>query len=294
MQLLMFRIASALVIAFIYMLFDVFNKRNVPGSFVYFTLGYGFVLTLFYFDINTVVVSSAIALVVLGIGYLVYKAGQLGAADVVELAALSLILPMQSTPLILSGVTQLGLPFILSVMVAAGIVAMIIVPVYYLPKARRLFHKPLTALIDKRGAFKAIVIIVPYLALALFLAEMTNISAVSIAVILLMMVGSSLLMLFEKPITDSMVEFVTVDNCDEGDIIAFNLMSKSEISSIRKRVKIFDRLLTKDLITDMKEKNVKDKMPVYKNALPFAVPIFLGVVLSILFGDIIFFILPIL
>ena len=91
-----------------------------------------------------------------------------------------------------------------------------------------------------------------------------------------------------------MVELVTIDKCDEGDIIAFNLMKKSEIDSIRKRVKIFDRLVTKELMAEMEAKRVKDKLPVYRNALPFAVPIFIGVALSILFGNIIFFILPIL
>jgi len=290
----MFRIASALVISFIYMLFDVFNKRNVPGSFVYFTLGYGFVLTLFYFDMGAILFSSAVALVVLGIGYVVYKVGQIGAADIIELAAISLILPIQQAPFLLGRVIQFGLPFVLSVMVAAGMIAMIVVPIYYLPKAKKLFKKSLVSLIDKKGAFKAIVIIIPYLALALFLAAVSSINAVGLAVLLLMMVGSSLLMLFEKPITDSMVEFVTIEKCDEGDIIAFNLMGKTEIATIRKKVKMFDRLLTKDLINEMKAKRIRNKIPVYKNALPFAVPIFVGVVFSILFGDIIFFILPIL
>ena len=290
----MFRIASALVIALIYLLFDVFNKRNVPGAFAYFTLGYGFVLTVLYFNMSQILVSSAIALVILGIGYAIYKAGQIGAADIIELAAISLMLPMQQAPVLFSSAAQFSLPFILSVMVAAGMAAIIIVPAYYLPKAKRLFRKPLAAFVDKKGAFKAIVIIVPYLALALFLDLEASINAVGLLMLLSMMFGSSLLMLFEKPITDSMVELVTIDKCDEGDIIAFNLMKKSEIDSIRKRVKIFDRLVTKELMAEMEAKRVKDKLPVYRNALPFAVPIFIGVALSILFGNIIFFILPIL
>ena len=62
MQLLMLRIASVLVIPFIYMLFDLFNHRNVPDSFAYFTLGYGFVLTLLYFNTISVITSTAMAL----------------------------------------------------------------------------------------------------------------------------------------------------------------------------------------------------------------------------------------
>ena len=192
----MFRIASALVIALIYLLFDVFNKRNVPGAFAYFTLGYGFVLTVLYFNMSQILVSSAIALVILGIGYAIYKAGQIGAADIIELAAISLMLPMQQAPVLFSSAAQFSLPFILSVMVAAGMAAIIIVPAYYLPKAKRLFRKPLAAFVDKKGAFKAIVIIVPYLALALFLDLEASINAVGLLMLLSMMFGSSLLMLF--------------------------------------------------------------------------------------------------
>ena len=294
MQLLMLRIASALVISFIYMLFDLFNKRNVPGSFAYFTLGFGFVMTLLYFDAGSIIVSSAIALVILGAGYVVYKVGQIGAADIIELAAISLMLPMQQVPILLSGVRQFGLPFVVSVTVAAGIVAMIIVPIYYLPRAKRMFKKPLIAFIDRKGAFKAILIVVPYLAFALFLAAESSINTIGIAILLAMMLSSSMLMLFERPITDSMVEFITINKCDEGDIIAFNLMEKREINAIRKKVKKFDRLLTSELIMQMKAKHVRNRLPVYRKALPFALPIFAGVVISFLLGDIIFFILPML
>jgi hypothetical protein len=294
MQLLAFRLASVLVIAFIYMLFDVFNKRNVPSSFAYFTLGYGFVLTMFYFNMSMVISSSAVALIVLGLGYIVYKVGQIGAADVIELAALSLMLPVQPIPVLLSAVNQFDLPFVVTVIVAAGVVAMIIVPVYYLPRAKRMFKRPLTAFIDRKGAFKALLIVAPYIAFVLFLAAEASINVIGLIILIAMMIGSSLLMLFEKPITDSMVELISINKCDEGDIIAFNLMDKKKIDAIRKRVPKFERLLTKELIMQIKEKHVKDKLPVYRQALPFAVPIFVAVILSILLGDIIFFILPIL
>jgi Flp pilus assembly protein protease CpaA len=290
----MLRIASVLAIAFIYMLFDVFNKRNVPSTFAYFTLGYGFVLTLSYFNMSAVMTSSAVALAVLGVGYIVYRAGQIGAADVIELAALSLILPVQPVPVLASSFNQFGLPFAVTVIVAAGVVAMIIVPAYYLPRAKRMFKKPLSAFIDRKGAFKAVLIVVPYIAFVLFLEAEASINAVGLAILAAMMVGSSLLMLFEKPITDSMVELISIDKCDEGDIIAFNLMDKKDIDAIRKKVATFDRLLTRELIAQIKEKRIRSRLPVYRKALPFAVPLFAAVVISILLGNIIFFILPIL
>ena len=68
MDLLLIRIASAVLIAAAYMLFDIFNNRNVPGMLAYATLGYGAVLTLLYLSTTAILVSAAIAFVVLGIG----------------------------------------------------------------------------------------------------------------------------------------------------------------------------------------------------------------------------------
>lgn len=155
MQLYILRIVSVVAIALVYMLFDVLNKRNVPSLFAYATLAYGILLTILYLDATTILVSTGIALVVLGVGYLIYRIGQLGAADVIEFAALSLIMPIQLTPLIASGVNQFQLPFMLSLLLNTGIVALILVPIYYLPKAMQSLKKPLTSFIDRQGLIKA-------------------------------------------------------------------------------------------------------------------------------------------
>ncbi len=42
----------------------------------------------------------------------------------------------------------------------------------------------------------------------------------------------------------------------------------------------------------MKKKAPREKIPVYKNAIPLAAPIFIGTVLSILFGNLILLLLP--
>ena len=292
MQLLMLRIASVLIIAFVYMLFDIFNRRNVPSAFAYATLGYGLLLTFLYFSIFEIAISVAIALVVLGFGYIIYKIGQIGAADIIELAALALMLPLQQIPILFGSTYQFSIPFIASVVIAAGIAALIIVPFYYLPRAKSMLKKPLSSFIDRKCAFRAALIAVPYMAFILFLAAWTDIGIAGIAILFVVMVCSSVISLFERPITDSMVEFIKINKCDEGDIIAFNLMKKSEISAIRHRVKGFDRLLTRKLLAQMKAARIKETLPVYRKALPFAVPIFIGVIFSILLGNVLLAILP--
>jgi hypothetical protein len=290
MELYLVRILSVVCIALVYMLFDVLNKRNVPTLFAYATLVYGAVLTVLYLEIHMILVSTAIALVVLGIGYIIYRIGQLGAADVIEFAALSLIIPIQGIPLIARNVSQYGLPFILSLLLNAGIVALVLVPIYYLPKAKHKLKRPLASYINKGGLFRAILLAAAYLAFIAFAILVVGIGYGGIAVLLLMLVSSCIVMLFSVPITHSMVEYVPVSKFEEGDIIAFNLMDRKSISRLRARIKGFDRLLTGDLIKEMQKKRIKDSLPVYKEAMPFALPIFIAVLISIALGNLLFFI----
>lgn len=98
-------------------------------------------------------------------------------------------------------------------------------------------------------------------------------------------------MLFSIPITETMIKYVSPNEFDEGDIIAFNLMDQKSIERMRTRVKGFDRLLTNDLINEIKKKKIREKLPVYKEALPFALPILIGVLIAIALGNILFFII---
>ena len=293
MQLLILRIISLVGIALVYMLFDVFNKRNVPTLFVYGTFVYGFFLTVLYFNFNLILESCGIALAVVGIGYLLYKIGQLGGADVVEFAALSLILPIQISPLILSNANQFGLPFIMSMVVNTGIIALIIVPIYYLPIARRKMKRSFGSVMEHRNIILALSLVAFYLAFIVFATYMVGLSSIGIVILLIMMASSALVMLFSVPITYAMVEYVPVRKFDEGDIIAVNLMGQKELKAWKTKIKGFNRLVTSKTIRELEAKRVKDRFPVYKNAMPFALPIFLALVFSLTIGNLMLLILRI-
>ncbi len=291
MELLALRIASAVAIAAAYMLFDIFNKRNVPGVFAYATLIYGAVLTALYLEVVPVLTSAAIALIILGIGYLIYRAGQVGAADVIEFAALSLIIPMQPVPIVAKQMLQFGMPFAVSVIVGTGIAAMVLVPLYYLPKAR-LTKRSMS--VSRTQIVKALAIAAAYLFFVFSLEKTAGITVDGAIILVILLLGSATITAFEEPITRSMVKYVPASQFDEGDIIAFNLMSKKEISAVKRRARRFDRLLTHELIREMRAKRIRQRFPVYKEALPLALPIFVGVVMSLLVGDLFIFILPVL
>jgi Flp pilus assembly protein protease CpaA len=284
--LMIYRVAAILIIAFVYMVFDVFNRRNVPTIFAYGTVAVGLLFTLFYYpDIQTMEISVLIFAIVFGIGYIFYKAGQLGAADVLEFAAISLILPIQSMPYLIN-YTQLDLPFILAVFIATGIIALLMIPVYYLPRAKRILKGKLTSKITNADYYKGLVLCIAYGAFIAFLIYYLQISAIGIALMVVLMVSSVVTAVFEIPITDSMIEYISVRKFEEGDIVATNLMKKSEVESMKSKINGFDRLLTAKIIKRMMAMHIKQKFPVYRNAMPLALPIFIGVVLSILFGNI--------
>ncbi len=291
MELYLISVASAIAIALIYMLFDVFNRRNIPSGFAYGTLAFGFILTMLYLNSTQIALSLAIAAVILGVGYILFRIGQLGAADVMELAALSLIMPFQRLPLIASGIMQNGMPLIISIIVNAGIAAIIIVPIYYLPKARKVSKKPLGSFVGRSNVLMSLVIIAAYFSFIAAITFITGINYMSVAVLLILLLSSASVMLFSVPINMSMIRVVGVDSFEDGDIVALNLMSKGRIERMKKQISGFGRLMAQSTIDEMKRKKISGKFPVYKDAMPFALPIFVAVVLTFLVGNVLLFIL---
>lgn len=284
------RIASIIIIAAVYLLFDIFNKRNVPSIFVYATLIYGMLLAVAYLRLSTVLIDLGIAAVVFALGYAVYRAGQLGLGDVMEMCAISLIFPFQNFPMLVS-LYQYNIPFIIAVAIASGVVALVVVPIYYLPRTGRELAESITSMVSKKDIFKSALIGASYLILIGMLAYTRTISIYGVIILGIILLGSAFTILFERPITKSMIRYVSVDEFEEGDIIAFNLMSASQMEALRVKANSFGKLVTKRMIDEMRANSITDKLPVYKLGIPFAVPIFIAVLISLLFGNLVILIL---
>ncbi len=284
---LLLRLASVAVVALVYMLFDLFNRRNIPNIVAYATLAYGMLLTLLLFNFYEIGISALIAVAILGLGYFVYRIGQLGAADVIEFAAISMMLPIQNVPALLGSVPQLGLPFALTVFVGTGISALVFASVYYLPRARRIAKRPLLSMVKKADIFKGTLFSLAYVILMLSMAITVHISAYGIAVMLVLLVGSFLIAAFNRPIAVAMVSEIKPGRMEEGDMIAINMMDKALENSVTRKVHGFGRLATTTLIKELRREFPETRFPVYVNAMPLALPIFAGVIASLLFGNLI-------
>ncbi|MEM0159679.1 MAG: prepilin peptidase [Candidatus Micrarchaeaceae archaeon] len=280
----MVRIAILIVITLIYALFDVYNKRNVPDAFVYSGLAIGVVATLTY-GLSIAFTSILIALGIGGIGYVLYKNGQLGLGDSLEFATISLLLPIQPMPL-LTSISQLGFPFIFSVFLATGIVTLVAVPLYYMLRSPS--KKGMTS-IGSAEILRTLLLFLAYLILAVYITYIFGIRIAALAIIIILAAASITISLFEKRINMGMIEFIYPRELEAGDMIAINFMSRKEIAFFKSKTSLFGRLASEDLIK--KIKNVKVKLPVYKHAVPLALFTFIGTIISLLLGNVIFLLL---
>lgn len=291
MQILLIRIGVLIAFALAYMLFDLFNNRNVPSAFAYATLAVGILFTVLYFNFQTIAYSGLIAIAVFGFGYAVYRIGQLGMADVIEFAALSLIIPFMAKPLVY-GPIQNYMPFALALVINSGVAALIVVPLYYIPKSKGIKLARMDGHKKVKKHFKVALILTIYAFFGVFLHFVVGASNASLILLAIIALGSGLVLMYEERMMAYMVQKVNYKGMEDGDIIATNMMGKRELSDAKKRIKNFERLANRKLILEIKKKMPTHRFPVYKKGIPFAVPILIGAISAIAFGNVLLLLLP--
>ena len=269
-----------IVITAVYAAFDVLNKRNIPNLFVYASLALALIITSTY-SYTTIIYSLEIALIAAVLGYLLYKKGFLGGGDFLEFIAVSLILPLQPQPLLVSSIS-VPVPFIISVLLAAGYAVSLYMPLYYLGRSKNPKR-------DKKRMLSGMVLLISYALLITTMYALSYIHLLGIIVLGILGIASFFVIIYESSIYEGMVAMVLPKSLEPGDMIATSLMDKKDIEYFRKVSKNFDRLVTKKLLSEIK--GVKKKVPVYRNSVPFALFIFIGIIISLLFGNLMVLIL---
>ncbi len=271
-----------LLVSLAYAMFDVFNRRNVPNTFVYATVILGFIVAI-AFNYNVLTTMFGIVAVVAVFGWILYKSGLLGGGDVMEFIFISLVFPIQNIPYVTS-LPQFNFPFIISVLIASGYAALIYIPIYYIAVKRNC--KPSKP--NGKDVRSGLLILASYIIFIFFIYLTFGLRIDGIILIVLLAGASALTVIYEKDVYRGMVEFIYPKMLEEGDMIATNMMSNTQ----KKRfegIRSFGRLATGKLINDTK--NIKIKIPVYRDSVPFALFIFIGVVISLVLGNLILFII---
>jgi len=276
------RIALAILGVCMGAYFDLFNNKNVPEIFLYGFLAIAFLTNIVAYEPNLFIYATASAAVIFGAFYLLYKAGQLGGADVYILASIALLLPLQPqvSPFIFQSIIP-QLPFIANVILVSGISLMIYMIARSIPTAAKFASNPKN--LDKKAVLNSFVILVSFGAFS-YISVSSGLVPYTYFIFISFLVGFSMYFtLFKQAINQSMVEWADYNGVEPEDIIAIDLMDKEVVLKYS-----LSRLVDEKMHERMKKIH-GNKIAVYKHLPPFVPHILVGLVFSILFGNLILF-----
>lgn len=245
--------------------YDVFNKKNIPDQMLYAFLALAFIVNLVFYDATLFAFSLGVTVFLSAIGYLFYRVGQLGGADLFVLAAIMLLLPIHPS---YAGL-PFNLPFIFSVFIFSGILFALYVLFY--------FGFKLTQVESKPKLLYALVLI-PYALFAWFFINSFLFSPVFFAFVTISIFATVFFMMFRDSLNQLLAEELPVSQLEPEDVLALEIMNKDMIE----RYKI-PRLMSKDEIARLKKTKVGEVW-VYTKLPPFIPFILLGMVLAMLFA----------
>lgn len=266
--------------------FDMFNNKWVPNYLIYGFLASALAMNVLYFEQTLFVQAMIIGIVVFGATYLLYRAGQLGGADAYVLTSIALCLPYLSKPF-LAEPQAASYPFILSVLAPAGLAFILHMVARFLPYVSK-------KLVGGKIKFTLWKVLGPSVLLALFSFFIFALSSLPVAlpaqytaILSFLFVSLFFFTLFKDEIKDSMIEQVALANLQEEDVLAIEKMNRKLVKRLALRP-----VITSETIVSLKKTNLR-AVPVY-TGMPFFLPyLFLGLAFSVLFGDLIYYLIGI-
>ncbi len=262
--------------------FDLFNNKNVPEIFLYSFLAIAFIVNLIAFDSTLSFYAIATAMFVFGAFYLLYKAGQIGGADVYIMASIALLLPVQPhiSPF-LSQSFLVQIPFMLNVILVSGLSLMVYMLIRSIPVALSSAKSKLK--IDNNSLFGCIAIVFAFATFCVISSNLGVVPPIYLILVASLAVFSIYFTLFKDAINSTMIEWVDYHGVEPEDIIAVEKMDKKLVKEYS-----LSRLVDQAMYTRMKKISGK-KIAVYKHLPPFVPHILIGLIFSILFGNVVLF-----
>ncbi len=249
--------------------YDLYNKKNVPNNFLY-----GFLAIAFLVHLVTSVIANqwdlfwfsvAVAGFFAAIGYIFYRVGQLGGADVFVLASIILLLPIHPSFVGMS----FNVPFIFSVIVFSGVLFALYIMSYF---GYKLYQ------IGAKANLLYVLMLIPYLLFAYVYVNSFLFSPVYFAFITILLFATIFFMMFKKSLMQVLSEALPVSQLEEEDVLALDLMNKDLVERYK-----LQRLLTKKEINRLKKTKIEEVI-VYTKLPPFIPFLLVGMVFALFFG----------
>jgi len=245
--------------------YDVFNKRNVPNTLLYAFLGLAFVINLVFYQADLFIFSVILAAFFAAIGYIFYRFGQLGGADVFIISSVILLLPVHPSFVGLI----FNLPFIFSVIVFSGIAFAVYVIVYF---GFRLFDE------GAKPKMMYALLLIPYILFAYVYYNSVIFSLMYFVFVSILMLATVFFLMFREDINLLLSERMSPAEMEEEDVLALDLMDKEFVKKYSLK-----RLATKAEIDRMIALKVPEVW-VYSKLPPFLPFFLLGMVVSLFFA----------
>ncbi len=259
------RIAIALLGLLATTYFDLFNKRNVPNNLLYLFLAVAFAANLLFYEQDILLFSIFVAIPIALFGYVFYKMGQIGGADVLVLLAINFALPIHPSLSQLS----FNFPFIASTFVFSGVIFALYFLVNFSIKLQKLGTKP------NRLAFA---LLIPYALLAYFYINSPLYSPVYLAFISIMLLSSIFFIAYRKDVYKLQAQKIALSKAETEDVLALELMDQEYVKKNK-----LQRLLTLGEMIRLKKLKIKE-LWVYTKLPPFLPFLFVGFILALFYS----------
>jgi len=245
--------------------YDLFNKKNIPDKFLYGFLGVSILVNLIFFSLDLFIFTVAVAAFFSAIGYVFYKVGQMGGADVIILACIMLLMPL--VPSFSSLV--FNMPFILPTMIFAGLLFGIYTTVKFGVKIAREGGQP---------KLLYLLMLIPYLLFAYFYITSPFFSIIFFVIITVLLIATTFFMMYKEDINLMLAEQLPMDQLEAEDVVAFELMEKETIKKLDMK-----RVLNEKEIERLKKEGV-ETLWIYTQLPPFIPFLLAGMILALFFS----------
>lgn len=259
------RIAVALVGTAVATWYDVKNNKNVPNNFLYAFLAIAFITNAVFFQQEVFVYGTVVAAVIFAFGYLFYRLGYMGGADVYVLSSIALLLPVFPS----HARVLFNFPVVFSIIISSGV----LFALYFL-----YFIFASIMLKGGKGRFEYFILLPAYAVLVYFFASTGIFGTGYLVAISALLLSSILFMVYKYSIVEAMAKKVRLSKVEEEDVSVPELMP-----ALAEKYKI-KRLLDAEELRRLKKLKVKE-IYVYTGLPPFLPFVLVGLIISITFGD---------
>lgn len=261
----MIRVAVAFLGTVAAAYFDIFNKKNVPDLLLYAFVLVALLVNVVFYDEALFWFSLALAVFASAIGYVFYRLGQVGAADIFVLAAIMLLLPIHPSFVDM----PFNVPFVFSVFVFSGVVFALYMLLYFSWKLLQTEAKP---------NLPYLLMLVPYALFAYFFVNSFIFTPVYFAIMTIIIFVVTFTLMFRDSLNRLLAEEIPVSQLEPEDVVALEIMNKD----LLKRYKI-PRLMTREEIARLRKSRVGE-IWVYTKLPPFIPFMLIGMVVSLFFA----------